>query len=478
MPGTFTYSPAVGTVLNAGAAQVLTATFTPADSNYSADGIVNTLIDVSKAAPVLNWSQPGAITYGTPLGSTQLNATANVPGTFTYSPAAGTVLNAGASQILTATFTPADSANYSGGSVTATIDVSKATATVTATGGTFTYDGQPHPATGSVTGINGVSLGTPSFTYDGSAQPPVNAGSYAVVASFVGDVNHEPASATATITIGKGQVVLSWNPPAAIVYGTPLGAPQLNASSNVPGTFAYSPAAGTVLAAGTGHSLTATFIPADAANYTGASVATSIAVAAAPLSMRANDSAKPFGAPLPAFTASAAGFVNGDTFASLSGALAFATSATAQSAVGTYPVTPSGLSSPNYVITFVTGALAVVRGGVTVSVSTSPAPSGLNQPMTFTANVGAAAPAVGTPGGTVRFFDGATLLGSSTLSGGIASLTTAGLTAGIHTIEARYDGDASFEAGSGSASHTVNSAAATPSSPSHRTAIPRLSDSR
>lgn len=463
VPGTFTYSPAAGTVLNAGAAHVLTARFTPADANYSADGIVNTLIDVAKAAPVLNWSQPGAIAYGTALGSTQLNATANVPGTFTYSPAAGTALNAGASQTLTATFTAADSANYNGGSLTATIDVSKATATVTATGGTFTYDGQPHHATGSVTGINGVSIGTPSFTYNGSAEPPVNAGSHAVVASFAGDGNYEPASATATITIGKGQVVLSWNQPAAIVYGTPLGTPQLNASSNVPGAFAYSPAAGTVLAAGTGHSLTATFVPADAANYAGASVGTSIGVVAAPLSIRANDSAKAVGAPLPVFTASAAGFVNGDTFATLSGTLAFATTATPQSPVGTYPVTVSGLSSPNYAITFVTGTLGVVRGGVNVSVSTSPAPSGLNQPMTFTANASAAAPAAGTPGGTVRFFDGTILLGTSTLAGGIASLTTAGLTAGIHTIEARYDGDASFEAGSGSASHTVNSAAATPS---------------
>ena len=98
-----------------------------------------------------------------------------------------------------------------------------------------------------------------------------------------------------------------------------------------------------------------------------------------------------------------------------------------------------------------------------MAVSTSPAPSGLNQPMTFTASVGAAAPAAGTPGGTVRFFDGATLVGSRTLTGGSASLTTAGLTAGIHTIEARYDGDASFEIGVGSASHTVKSAAATPS---------------
>jgi hypothetical protein len=462
VPGTFTYSPAVGTVLNAGLSQLLTATFTSSDPNYSSDSVINTVIDVSKASPVLNWSPPPAIVHGAPLGAAQLNATANVAGSFSYSPAAGAVLNAGA-QTLTATFTPADSSNFSSGSVTATIEVSKATATVTAAGGTFTYDGQPHPATGSVTGLNGASLGAPSFTYNGSAQPPVAAGSYAVVASFAGNANYEPASASATITIGKAPVVLTWNPPAAIVYGTPLGAVQLNASASVPGTFAYSPAAGTVLSAGAGQALTAIFTPADGVNYTGASVASSIAVAAAPLSVRANDAAKPFGAPLPAFTASAAGFVNGDTFAALGGALAFATSATAQSAVGTYPVVPSGLNSPNYVITFVPGTLAVVRGGVTVSVATSPAPSGLNQSMTFTANVAAAAPAAGAPGGTVQFFDGATLLGSSTLTSGSASLTTAGLSAGVHTIQATYDGDASFVSGSWSASHTVNSAAATPS---------------
>jgi hypothetical protein len=165
---------------------------------------------------------------------------------------------------------------------------------------------------------------------------------------------------------------------------------------------------------------------------------------------------------LPASTARGR-LVNGDTFASLSGALAFATSATAQSPVGTYPVTPSGLSSPNYVIAFVPGTLTVVRGGVTVTVLTSPAPSGLNQPVTFTANVGAAAPAAGTPGGTVRFFDGATLLGSRALAAGSASLTTAGLTAGVHTIQAAYDGDASFVAGAGATSHTVTNAAGTPS---------------
>ena len=539
--GSFDYSPDAGSVLNAGASQTLTATFTPADPANYIGGTVTTTIDVSKAAadvtpiggtftyngqphqasgfvtglfgaslgtptftyngiaqpplsvvtyevvasfagdanyqpasattaisilpasPLLDWTEPQPIVYGTPLGGAQLNATASVPGTFTYSPAAGTVLDAGASHLLTATFTSADPNYSSDGVITMVIDVSKATATVTAAGGTFTYDGQPHPATGSVTGLGGAALGTPSFTYNGSAQPPVASGSYAVVASFAGNANYQPASAPATITISKAPVVLTWSPPAAIVYGTPLGAVQLNASSNVPGTFAYSPAAGTVLAAGAGHAVTATFTPADGTNYTGASVSRTITVAAAPLSIRANDAAKPFGAPLPVFMASAAGFASGDTFASLSGVLAYGTSATAQSAVGIYPVTPSGLSSPNYVITFVTGTLAVVRGGVTVSVAASPAPSGLNQPMTFTATVGAAAPAAGAPGGTVRFFDGATLVGSSALESGAASLTTAGFAAGVHTIRATYDGDASFESGSGSASHTVNSGSATPS---------------
>ena len=457
---TFTYDGGAQPPVTVGTYQVL-ASFA-GDVNYE-PASATTAIAILQAPVVLEWEVPQSIVYGTPLGQAQLNATANVPGTFVYSPAAGTVLNAGAAQVLTARFTPSDP-NYSAdGLVNTTIDVARARATVTAAGGTFTYDGQPHPATGAVTGVDGVAMGTPMFTYNGSAETPVNAGSYAVVATFAGNANYEPASATATIAIGKASVNLTWSQPAGIVYGTPLGAGQLNASSNVPGTFSYGPAAGTVLPAGPAHVLTATFTPADSSNYTGGSVGTSIAVAAAPLAIRPNDSAKPFGAPVPAFTASAAGFVNGDTFASLSGALAFATNATAGSPVGSYPVTASGLSSPNYVITYLPGTLTVVRGAVRVTLSASPAPSGLNQPMTFTATIAAAAPAAGVPGGSVRFFDGATLLGAGTLSSGSAYLRTAGLAAGVHTIEARYDGDESFETGSASASHTVNSAAATPS---------------
>jgi 2-keto-3-deoxy-6-phosphogluconate aldolase len=57
--------------------------------------------------PVITWTTPAAIPYGTALSAAQLDATASVPGTFAYSPSAGTVLAAGA-QTLSVTFTPTD----------------------------------------------------------------------------------------------------------------------------------------------------------------------------------------------------------------------------------------------------------------------------------------------------------------------------------------------------------------------------------
>ena len=92
VPGTFDYSPPAGTVLNAGNGQSLQVTFTPEDTaEYNvAEGRVT--IDVAKGTPVVTWFNPLGIVEGTPLDDTQLNATANVPGTFDYTPSKGTAL--------------------------------------------------------------------------------------------------------------------------------------------------------------------------------------------------------------------------------------------------------------------------------------------------------------------------------------------------------------------------------------------------
>jgi len=81
-------------------------------SNGAASEVFVMKFATPKATPVITWSNPADIVFGTALGATQLNATANVPGTFVYTPAAGTVLAVGNGQTLSATFTPTDAADY------------------------------------------------------------------------------------------------------------------------------------------------------------------------------------------------------------------------------------------------------------------------------------------------------------------------------------------------------------------------------
>ena len=75
---------------------------------------------VTPAAPTVTWADPASIVSGTPLSSARLDATADVPGTFTDSPAAGTVPGVGNNQSLSVTFAPTDS---TGASATATLNV-------------------------------------------------------------------------------------------------------------------------------------------------------------------------------------------------------------------------------------------------------------------------------------------------------------------------------------------------------------------
>ncbi len=108
--GNLTYSPAAGTVLGAGT-HSLTATFIPANTALYKAASATITLTVTKATPVVIWGTPSGITAGTALSATQLNASANVAGTFTYSPAAGTAPVAG-TETLTAIFTPGDAADY------------------------------------------------------------------------------------------------------------------------------------------------------------------------------------------------------------------------------------------------------------------------------------------------------------------------------------------------------------------------------
>jgi len=132
--GTFVYTPPRGTVLGAGS-QTLSVTFTPTNTKKytTATGMVT--LQVNQAAPKITWAKPAAITYGTALGSTQLDASASIPGSFVYSPPAGTVLTAGA-QTLSVTFTPTDTTDYTTATHTLTFPVYRAVSTTAITSNT------------------------------------------------------------------------------------------------------------------------------------------------------------------------------------------------------------------------------------------------------------------------------------------------------------------------------------------------------
>jgi hypothetical protein len=88
-----------------------------------------------------------------------------------------------------------------------------------------------------------------------------------------------------------------------------------------------------------------------------------------------------------------------------------------------------------------TGAVRQVvdKYTTTTALSSSLNPSNYGQAVSFTATVTSSGP---TPTGKVEFKNGTKALGSATLSGGVATLTTSKLAVGSYSITAEYMGDA------------------------------------
>jgi hypothetical protein len=134
------------------------------------------------------------------------------------------------------------------------------------------YNGVPQSATYSVDQKSSCST-----TYNGSAIPPVAAGTYAV--SITCTANSLTSTATTTLTITKASPVISWSKPGAITTATKLSSSQLNAFSYIPGSFTYSAAIGSTLPIGD-DLITDTFTPTDSTNYTSATMTVTIKVTA------------------------------------------------------------------------------------------------------------------------------------------------------------------------------------------------------
>jgi hypothetical protein len=273
----------------------------------------------------------------------------------------------------------AGTTQFGAGSAAAALMIEKAPVTIDYTGGTFIFDAQPHPATGSVFGAFKEPLGSPTFTYtDGqgvsTTTPPVKTGVYQITASFDETTNYLPtsvSSSTKTIEITGGVLTVRADDKAK-TYGAAL--PMLTATfsgfapgddeSVLTGTLTLTTEATATSPVGK-YAIVASGLSSQ--NYSIEFVEGSLAVTPAPLTVTAEAKSKIYGAPLPFFTAMFDGFVLGETPDALGGTLKFATDGSAASPVGSYPITPSGLVSQNYSIGFVNGALEVTPAPLTVT---------------------------------------------------------------------------------------------------------------
>jgi hypothetical protein len=277
VPGTFAYAPAAGTVLSAGS-NALNVTFTPTDTTDYKAATASVTLSVAQATPAITWPTPAAITYGTALSATQLDATANVPGTFAYSPSAGTVLGAG-SNTLNVTFTPTDTADYKVTTASVGLTVTQATTAAAVTWLAPAAIAYGTPLSGTQLDATANVAGT--FAYSPSAGTVLSAGSNTLNVTFTptDTTDYKVVTASVGLTVAQATPVITWPTPAAIAHGAALSAAQLDATANVPGTFAYSPTAGTVLSAGS-NTLNVTFTPTDTTDYKSQTASVALTVTA------------------------------------------------------------------------------------------------------------------------------------------------------------------------------------------------------
>ena len=131
----------------------------------------------------------------------------------------------------------------------------------------------------------------------------------------------------------------------------------------------------------------------------------------------------------------------GQVSVTASGLTATATLKTSSLTVGTHQLTAVYDGDGVHGASASTAVTENILETTSTAVTSSEHPSVLGDSVVFTATVTPAPDGGTTPGGTIIFYDGATTLGSQTMSSGAASLTVSSLAVGTHSITAAYSGD-------------------------------------
>jgi autotransporter-associated beta strand protein len=329
------------------------------------------------------------------------------------------------------------------------ITITPASLTVVADAKSMTYGGNALPAltyvaTGLVNGdlLSGV-LTTTATAYDGTPGSGSNAGAYPITQGTLNAGGNYVLTYTgATLTVDKAQLTVSASSPS-MTYGavslptlTPAFSGLVNGDSSIDGltgtltyttaATAYNGTAGSASDVGT-YAMNTSVAGMSSTNYTFAplSGALTLTVAPAPLTIQANDQNKNYDGLGHTAGVTYAGFVAGQNVSALAGTLNYAGVSiydnvsvyAGEVAPGSYDVTPAGLTSANYDISYLTGLLTIDLAPLTVTATSF---SKVQDNIAYTGGNGV------TYAGFVNGEGASSLLGTLTYSGTSQNATRAG----------------------------------------------------
>ena len=274
---------------------------------------------------------------------------------------------AGSPYTISATLSPMGVlGNYNVTYNTAQFTITPAALSITANSGSMNYGGAPPLITpiysGFVNGDTSTSLATaPTCTTTATSTGPV--GVYPSTCAGAVDSNYTITYVSGQVTINPAPLTITASSGSYTFGGVvPTITPGYSGFVNGQGAASLTsqPSCSTTATSSSPvASYPSTCAGAVDANYTIGYVNGKITENPAPLTITANSVSITAGSPMPTFTATYSGFVNGNTASNLAGTLVCTTTATNTNAAGTFPIACSGQSSPNYSITYVPGTLTI-----------------------------------------------------------------------------------------------------------------------
>ena len=499
-------SPAVTEVVNqAGSTTALTSSANPSVFGQS----VTFTAQVSAASPGAG-TPTGSVTFDdgtTDLGTTTLTdgeatlttsdlargthlITAAYSGDTTFASSTSTATTQNVSEANTqVTLIPSPAASVLGQSVTLTADVSPAApASGTPTGSVSFFDGSTELGTVSLNSgtaslnTSSLALGSHSLTavYGGDGNDFAGSTSSPSI-ELVGGTTVAVGSSVDPSTFGQSVTLTATVTADAAGSSVPVGSVTFMDGTHSLGTFTLVGSTGaasvstSALAVGT-HAFTAVYGgTADFAGSTSSPFSQVVNQASSSTTAHLSASQTVFGqsVTITATVTSSGGtpggsvrFTDGNTVlgsASLNAA-GIATFSTSELAVGAHSIAANYAGSASYQSSpSASSALTVGQATTSTTVAASTATPAVGQTEVFTATVSAVAPSAGTPAGMVVFHDGSTVIGTASISGGVASLGVV-LSSGVgsaQAIDASFEGSTDFAA-STSKSQTVTVVQAAP----------------